>query len=112
MKLSKKFKNPKGRFTYRFIPSPYYSFGISSVELSPGQVALVALPEKALCDKIVTTAGLFLRSVPQTRNFLLEDLRIDTEWLRKFNLKELRSWIEDAPKKDSLKMLIKTLEKS
>lgn len=111
MKLSKKFKTPKGRFSYRFMPSPYYSFGIRSIELSPGQVALVALPEKALCDKIITTAGLALRSPAQTRSFLLDDLRIDPEWLRKLNLKKLRSWIEDAPKKESLRMLVKTLEK-
>jgi len=111
MKLSKKFKTPKGRFSYRFMPSPYYSFGIRSIELSPGQVALVALPEKALCDKIITTTGLVLRSPVQTRSFLMDDLRIDPEWLRKLNLRELRSWIEDAPKKKSLKMLVKTLEK-
>lgn len=111
MKLSKKFKTPKGRFSYRFMPSPYYSFGIRSIELSPGQVAIVALPEKALCDKIIATTGLVLRSPVQTRSFLLDDLRIDPEWLRKLNLRELRSWIEDAPKKESLKMLVKTLEK-
>ena len=111
MKLSKKFKTPKGRFSYRFMPSPYYSFGIRSIELSPGQVALVALPEKALCDKIIATTGLVLRSPVQTRSFLLNDLRIDPEWLRKLNLRELRSWIADAPKKESLKMLVKTLEK-
>lgn len=110
MKLSKKFKTPKGRFSYRFMPSPYYSFGIRSIELSPGQVALVALPEKALCDKIIATTGLVLRSPVQTRSFLLDDLRIDPEWLRKLNLRELHSWIEDAPKKESLKMLVKTLE--
>lgn len=111
IKLSKKYKTPLGRFSYRSMPLPYYSFGIRSVELSPGQVALVATPEKALCDKIITTAGLTLRSPAQTRSFLMDDLRIDPEWLHKFNLKELRSWIEDAPKKKSLRMLIKTLEK-
>ncbi|SDL38320.1 type IV toxin-antitoxin system AbiEi family antitoxin domain-containing protein [Pedobacter antarcticus] len=111
MKLSKKFKNLKGRFSYRYMPSPYYSFGIRSIELSPGQVALVAMPEKAICDKIITTAGLVLRSPVQTRNFLLDDLRIDAEWLHKLNLEALHSWIEDAPKKGSLSMLIKTLEK-
>lgn len=111
MKLSKKYKTPKGRFSYRFMPSPYYSFGILSIELSPGQVAIVATPEKALCDKIISTAGLTLRSSVQTLDFLLKDLRIDPESLQKLNLKELRSWVEDAPKKESLRMLVKTLEK-
>lgn len=111
IKLSKKYKTPRGRFSYRVMPSPYYSFGTISIELSPGQVAIIATPEKALCDKILTTAGLALRSTTQTLRFLLEDLRIDKESLRKLKLKELRSWIEDAPKKESLSMLVKTLEK-
>jgi len=109
MKLSRKFNTPKGRFSYRYLPSPYYSFGINSVELSPGQVALVATPEKALCDKIVTTSGLTLRSTVQTRNFLLDNLRLDPQWLKKLDCRVMRSWIVDAPKKESLKMLIKTL---
>lgn len=109
MKLSRKFKTPKGRFSYRYLPSPYYSFGINSVELSPGQVALVATPEKALCDKIATTSGLSLRSTVQTRNFLLDDLRIDIGSLKELDRKMIVSWIVDAPKKESLKMLIKTL---
>ena len=111
MKLSKKYKTPKGRFSYRSMASPYYCFGVKSIELAPGQVALIASPEKALCDKIITTAGLALRSPAQTLRFLLDDLRIDTQSLLKMNLKELRSWIGAAPKKESLKMLVKTLEK-
>jgi len=111
MKLSKKIKTPAGRFTYRFMPLPYYSFGIKSVKLVSGQVALVATPEKALFDKIISTSGLTLRSFTQTRDFLMEDLRIDPEGLEKLNLKKLRSWLADAPKKDSLSMLIKTLNK-
>lgn len=110
-KLSKKYKTPLGRFNYRSMPLPYYSFGIRSIELSPGQIALIATSEKALCDKIITTSGLTLRSPAQTLNFLLDDLRIDEVSLRKFNLKDLRSWIEDSPKKESIKMLVKTLEK-
>jgi len=109
MKLSRKFKTPKGRFSYRYLPSPYYSFGIRSVVLLPGQVALVATPEKALCDKIVTTSGLVLRSTVQTRNFLLDDLRIDVGSLKRMDRKKIASWIVDAPKKESLKMLVKTL---
>ena len=111
IKLSRKFKTSKGRFNYKYIPSPYYSFGITNITLAPSQVALVAVPEKALCDKIITTAHLTLRSKTQTLQFLLNDLRIDPQWLKKLNLKMLSSWIEDSPKKNSLKMLIKTLEK-
>lgn len=93
------------------MPLPYYSFGIKCVELIPGQVALVASPEKALFDKIISTAGLNLRSISQAYDFLIEDLRIDTEGLQKLNIKELSSWIPDAPKNESLRTLVKTLKK-
>ncbi len=110
MKLSKKYKTPVGRFSYRSMPSPYCSFGINRVTLLPGQSVLIATPEKALCDKIITTSRLALRSPSQTFRFLLDDLRIDPEWLAKLNVKEIKSWVADAPKKSSLKMLVKTLE--
>ena len=111
LKVSKKIKTSIGRFIYRFLPFPYYSFGIKSVELLPGQVALIASAEKALFDKIICTAGLTLRSISQTRDFLIEDLRIDTEELKKLNVEELSSWLLDVPIKESLRILIKTLKK-
>ena len=39
----------------------------------------------------------------------MEDLRIDSEILSTLNTKVMELWIENAPKKTSLKMLIKTL---
>ncbi len=111
IKVSKKYQTPAGRYSYRSMPLPYYCFGIKSVELSPGQTALIATPEKALCDKIITTSRLTLRSTSQTYYFLIDDLRIERENLKKLNLKIINSWIKDAPKSQSLLMLIKTLEK-
>lgn len=106
---SRSFKTPLGRFTYQHMPLPYYAFGIRSVQLSSRQVALIASPEKALCDKIVMTAGVLLRSTTQVREFLLDDLRMDEEGLRQFDVKQIHSWVVDAPKQSSLNMLIKTL---
>jgi len=109
IKTTKTYKTPIGRFSYFHMSLPYYSFGIQSVSLTPRQVVLVASPEKALCDKIVMTSGVFLRSSRQVQEFLIDDLRIDEEMLGKFDLKEINSWIGDAPKKSSLEMLVKTL---
>lgn len=111
IKLSKKYKTPLGRYSYRTMPWPYYSYGIKSIEISEKQTVLIASPEKALCDKIITTARLTLRGTSQTLNFLTDDLRIERESLQKLNLKIMRSWTVDAPKKQSLLMLIKTLER-
>ena len=110
IKTSKNYKTPIGRFSYYRAPLPYYSFGIKSVQLTPKQVALIATPEKAICDKIITTAGIFLRSRKQVQEYLVDDLRMDEEMLRDLDLEAIDSWISDAPKKGSLSMLVKTIK--
>jgi hypothetical protein len=109
-KRANAYKTAVGRFTYLHASLPYYSFGIKSVQLTRKQCALVATPEKALCDKIIMTSGIILRSTAQTKEFLLEDLRAEEEMLKKLNLKQISSWINNAPKKTSIEMLAKTLE--
>lgn len=110
LKTSKVYNTSVGRFSYRHLSAPYYSFGIRSVQFSDQQTAMVATCEKAICDKIVLTAGVLLRSQSQTRDFLLEDMRMDEDMLRNLNVSEIHSWIEDAPKRSSLSMLVQTLE--
>jgi len=108
-KTSKIYKTPVGRFSYKKLKTPYYSYGIKNVEYSPKQKILIASREKALCDKIVLTPKINLRSVKQTQEFLTEDLRMDNEVLSKLDTKVIELWIKNAPKKSSLKMLVKTL---
>jgi hypothetical protein len=107
---SKIFNTAAGRFSYTHLPLPYYSFGIQHVELTKKQRVMMATPEKALCDKIITTSGILLRSKKQVMELLIDDLRIDEQILQKLNTKEISTWIIDAPKKNSLMLLIKTLE--
>jgi hypothetical protein len=109
IKTSKLYKTPVGRFSYQQLKTPYYSYGIKNIEYSPKQTMLVASPEKALCDKVVLTPKIYLRSIKQTREFLMEDLRMDSEVLKTLDTKVMELWIKNAPKKSSLKMLIKTL---
>ncbi len=108
-KTSKSYKTPLGRFRYFHAPIPYYSFGIKRVELTSRQVALIASPEKALCDKIIATSDILLRSSRQVREYIIDDLRIDEEMLRKLDLGAISTWIKDAPKKGSLSMLVNTI---
>ena len=110
LKTTKNYTTPIGRFSYQYLAAPYYSFGVQSVKLAAQQTALIASPEKALCDKIILTSGVLLRTISQTRDLLLDDMRMDEEILRTLNISTIQSWIEDAPKKNSLQMLIKTLE--
>ena len=110
IKRSIRYDTEVGRFSYTHLPLPYYAFGIASVELTKKQTVLMASPEKALCDKIITTAGVNLRSVRQTKEFLFEDLRIDEDTAFKLDITKIQSWTSRSPKKKSLDMLIKTLQ--
>jgi hypothetical protein len=108
-RLSKTFNTPVGRFSYIHIPLPYYALGIRQRKLTEKQNVLMASPEKAICDKIITTSGILLRSKKQVSDFLLEDLRISEERLKSLDLEEMKSWLPFSPKKSSLKMLINSI---
>jgi hypothetical protein len=107
--LAKIYKTPVGRFRYIRLPLPYYSLGIQRVELASNQMTLIAGKEKSLCDKIITTQRLKLRSVKQTREYLTEDLRISKELLRELNTSLINDYLKDSPKQESIAILIKTL---
>lgn len=109
-KASRSFTTPAGLFTYTHLPLPYYTFGIQQAQLAADQYVMMASPEKALCDKIVTTAGIILRSQASARAYLEEDLRMDEDTLRELNTRMIRAWLPDAPKKDSLLMIVKMVE--
>jgi hypothetical protein len=107
---TRQFVSAAGRFTYRHMPSPWYSFGIQQVKLADKQTALLAGKEKALCDKLIATAGLQLRSMPQTRQLLTEDLRMEPEILKSLDTEMMASWLSAAPKRRTIEILIKTID--
>jgi predicted transcriptional regulator of viral defense system len=110
-KSSRKFETSIGVYTYTNLPLPYYAFGLTMVSFSTDQMAMVASPEKALCDKIATTAGINLRSLTAARNYVLDNLRMEESDLTKFDTIAMSSWLENTPKRDSIEMLIKMIEK-
>ena len=110
LKTSKVYQNDTGRYSYKQLKTPYYSYGINNITLSSKQSVVIATAEKAMCDKIVLTPKLYLRSIQQTLDFLLEDLRIAREDLIQLDTNLIKEWLEEAPKKSSLSMLVKTLE--
>ena len=108
-KASRRFQTPMGVFTYIRLSLPYYSYGILQIKLSDSQYAMIASPEKALCDKVVTTSGLQLRNPKNVMSYLIDDLRIDEDNLKALNTKAMLDWLPDASKKESLLMIIKTI---
>lgn len=109
-KAARKFKTPVGTFTYMRLHLPYYSFGIDWVKLSDEQYAMVASPEKAICDKIITTSGLLFRSKKSVKEFLLENMRMDEEKLKELNTGEMLTWLSGTIKEESLSMLVNVID--
>jgi predicted transcriptional regulator of viral defense system len=109
LKISKKIMVQNAVYSYTHLPIAYYPVGVQSISLTKTQTVLIASPEKALCDKVITTAGINLRSKQQTMAFLVEDLRIDKDQLRELNTTEMTSWLPVCPKRKSIQLLIETL---
>jgi len=110
-KAAREFNTSLGIFSYIRLPLPYYSFGVRRVKMGEDQYAMVASPEKALADKIITTSGVIIRSVKAAGEYLLENLRMDEDGLRSLDTRMMSEWLSDAPKKDSLLIVIKMLNK-
>lgn len=108
-KRSKEISAAQIHYSFSNLPISYYPLGIQTLELAPKQSVLIAGPEKSLCDKIVTTAGINLRSKKQAIEFLTEDLRIEIEELLKLDLDEMNNWLPACPKKNSIETILKAI---
>jgi hypothetical protein len=85
----RRFVTPAGLFVYRQIPARAYEVGMIRVEADRGQAFLIASPEKALADKIVSVRGTPIVSAAEMSRFLEEDMRIDTAALRSLSAEQI-----------------------
>ncbi|HEX9778289.1 MAG TPA: hypothetical protein VGA63_09105 [Geopsychrobacteraceae bacterium] len=76
-KRGARFATPVGLFLYSSVPEAGFSVGLGRVELEGGRAFLIAVPEKALADKLLQGRGLGLRSQKECLEYLVEDLRIE-----------------------------------
>ena len=79
---SRTFDSPVGTFSYRMIPMEAFRTGMDQVELDDGRSFLIAIPEKALADRIVADRGAGISTQKELHEYLLEDIRIDPVNLR------------------------------
>ena len=77
----RRFHTPVGLFIYRPIPPGVFPVGIDQVQLDGGRSFLIAVPEKALADKIQDDRGTGIRSQDDMRQYLMQNMRIDAESL-------------------------------
>jgi len=82
IKRSRRFSTPVGLFTYRRILMKAYQTGIDQVALEDGRSFLIAIREKALCDKVDQDRGTAVRTQKEMRSYLEDSLRIVPEDFR------------------------------
>lgn len=107
---SKKFENTIANFEYTTVGKDYYSIGIKQ-QIENDCTFLIATPEKALCDIIVTTPHLDIRSKKALLSYLEDDLRFDMSVLEKMDANIIKQCIETGKKKRTLSLLLKLLQR-
>lgn len=64
------------------IPLDAFRTGMDRVELDDGRSFLIAIPEKALADRIVADRGTGIGTQKELHDYLLSSLRVDPNALR------------------------------
>lgn len=109
VKHSRKFVNSIGIFEYTCTNREYFPIGLRHIE-AEGTGFIMASPEKALCDLIITTSGVNLRYCEEARAYLEDNLRLDMDAFRTFDPTILKQCAEYGKKAVSIKTIIKLLE--
>jgi predicted transcriptional regulator of viral defense system len=82
---SRTFDSPVGTFSYRMITMEAFRTGMDRVELDDGRSFLIAIPEKALADRIVADRGAGISTQKELHDYLQSSLRIDPAGLSQLN---------------------------
>jgi hypothetical protein len=108
---SKKYSTPVGLFRYHCLPKEYFVTGIRMEKIGRLNYSfLIASPEKAICDMLVKTNGLQIRSRISMYTYLTEFMRIDEEVIVGFDRQIIRNCAAIGPKKETLRFLEETVE--
>lgn len=105
-KRKKHYRTPVGDFEYITVPETYFAEGLHQIIVEDSYAFIIATPEKALCDLVISTSGLRFQSKKAIRNYLFEDLRIDSEQVGKMDAGIIKECAETGYKKQELKMLL------
>ncbi len=103
-KRDKKYHTPIGRFSYKYLPVEKYTCGIYYKRTDLGNF-LIASPEKALCDIVYFSSIKEDREVPE---YLLHELRIDKEQLKKLDI-ALLAYVSQVYKRKICEYLLHTI---
>jgi hypothetical protein len=104
----RRFFTPVGLFIYRQIAPEVFPVGIDQVQLEDGRSFLMAIPEKALADKIQNERGTGIRSQEDMRRYLIENLRIDVQSIESLRA-DIVSILAERYRSPKLKLLTRII---
>ncbi len=88
---SRKFATPVGLFTYRMIPMAAFQTGVNQLDATDGRSFLIAIPEKALADKLRADRA-SIRSQNALQSWLFDELRIEPTTIQAMNPDRLETY--------------------
>jgi predicted transcriptional regulator of viral defense system len=88
-KRNKYFKTPVGEFQYTYLHPSLYPWGVTWIMLDEKHHMLMATKEKAIIDKVYFTNG--LTTIRDVKDFLIENLRIERDELKRLDSNTLDS---------------------
>lgn len=103
-KRDKKYHTPIGRFSYKYLPAEKYTCGINFERTELGNF-FIASPEKALCDTVYFSS---IKQYWEVPGYLLDELRIDTEQLKKLDI-ALLAYVSGVYKRKSCQYLLQAI---
>jgi len=110
IKRSRDFENKLGLFTYHHVPRNYFGVGLTNLSID-NVPCLVAKPEKALVDLILTDTLVPNQSMRTLYQFLEEDVRLDMDELKYFDTDILQQCLLAHRKVSTINNLIKIIRK-
>jgi predicted transcriptional regulator of viral defense system len=110
-KRAKYINTQLGDFDYTTVPNDYYSIGIRQEIVNETYAYLIASPEKAICDMIVSNKNHRIQSVKAMQAYLEEDLRIEPSAIKTLDKEIIKQCIATNIKKKELTHLLKLIEK-
>jgi hypothetical protein len=108
---SRKFGNSIDSFQYVSVREDYYSIGINQKMVDNKYTFLIASPEKALCDLIVTTPHINFQSVKAVETYLEDYLRLDMPAFLAMDKGIIEQCTATGKKKKALELILKLLSR-
>lgn len=110
LKRSRKYETQFGSYDYFHLSDDYFKIGIRQEIEQVNYSFLIASPEKALCDKIISVKRLRLQSLKAVKEYIEEDLRCDFSVLPSIDLEIIRSCLNVRKGKTKFNYLLEYFE--